>query len=128
MTAPELADLTINDDKYSKVVEDVLEEIKKSVADALLVFETSLDINSIQGIVPIEQSARSESTVESSQVGSLCFGDDLGIDDANEIARNISSENSLDTRWAAFKVLMILNIRNYQIIHALTFYLKIYGQ
>lgn len=99
-----MADLTLNDDNYSKVVEDTLAEIKKTVADALVVFETSRDINAIQSIVPIEPSERSESTFESSQVGSLCFGEDLGIEDANEIARNISSENSLDIRWAAFKV------------------------
>lgn len=106
MTAPELADLTLNDDSYSKVVENALAEIKKTVADALVVFETSRDINSIQGIVPIEPSERSEPTFESSQVGSLCFGEDLGVEDAKEIARNMSSENSLDVRWNAFKVLL----------------------
>ena len=104
LTAPELADLTLNNVNYAKVMEDALVEIKKTVADALLVFESCLDFSSIQGIVPIEPSERSESTFESSQVGSLCFGDDLGIEDANEIARNISPGNSIEIRWAAFKV------------------------
>jgi hypothetical protein len=99
-----LADLTLNDDSYTKVVNDALTEIKRTVADALMVFDTSRDINAIQAIMPIEPSERSESTGESSQVGSLCFGDELRIEDAEEIARSISSENSLDIRWAAFKV------------------------
>jgi hypothetical protein len=101
-----------------------VEDVKRTVADALMVLNTS---NAIQVIMPIEGSERSESTCESSQVGSLCFGDDLRIEDAEEIARNISSGNSLDTRLAAFKVLLIIKIRNYLRFHVLIYYLMSCG-
>ena len=109
LRAPELANLILNDHNYSKVIDNLLIDIKHTADDALSVFDTLVDGDQMRGMHQLGRSGRSESTCESSQIGSLCFGEDLGVQDIQEIADTVAGENCPDLRLAAFKVFHLFN-------------------
>ena len=96
----------MNDPGYTKFTLDTLNHIKNSVSEATAVLSRTGDVNEIlQGrCMSLEPSGQSDSTFESSHVGSLSFGDDPGIEDIKNIKSLVNPVNDVEVRLGAIQV------------------------